>query len=110
MNSQSLTTIIHLMKNNKPVYKLTIENIASYEFSFDNKKLATLSLIVSSLSVDTINMLIAQAYDCYVLMGRKKIIKDGQEFVYEIPAKAYKRMYLVDDGAKVKLFFKEIDE
>lgn len=107
MNSQVLFTTIQLMKNNEVFYTIEIENIDSYEFSFNSKTLATLSITVSSLKIDDINMLIMQPYDCYVLMAKKKVVKNGKEQFAHIPAKAYKYMSFVDNGEKMKFTFVE---
>ena len=107
MNSQVLFTTLQLMKNGKVFYTIQIENIDSYEFSFNSETLATLSITTPSLTTDDINMLIMQPYDCYVLMAKKRIIKDGKEDFVHIPAKAYGYMRFVDNGEKMKFTFIE---
>ncbi len=110
MDSQVFYTTIKLIKSNEVVYSIEIKYIDSYEFYFDSKFLANLSITVSHLDMDDLNMLINEPYDCYVLMAKKKIIKNNEEYFFNIPAKAYKRMNLVDDGQKIKLFFTEREE
>ena len=107
MNFQTIATL-KLMENGKVVYSIKLENLLNYDFIWDNKNLCTLHLVTSNLNIDDLNMLIAKPYESYILMGVKKIFKDGREKTFEIPARVFQFVQIKGDYQTTDLTFKEI--
>lgn len=106
MNSQVISTI-QIMENDKVIHSIKIDNLSSYEFTFDSEKLSTLRLISPNLNMDDLNILVTRPYESYILMGVKKVIKDEKEQIYEIPPRVFKHVFVKEDGKNIEIFFRE---
>lgn len=93
MDFKTIATL-KLMENNKIIYTIKFENLRAYDFIWDSKDLCTLHLVTSSLNINDLNMLIAKPYSSYVLIGVKKVFQDGQEKIYDIPARVFKHVLI----------------
>ena len=106
MNFQTIATL-KLMENGKVVYSIKLENLLTYDFVWDNKRLCTLHLVTSNLNIDDLNMLIAKPYDSYILIGVKKVFQDGREKIFGIPPRVFKFARIKGDYKTTDLTFKE---
>lgn len=93
MDFKTIATL-KLMENNKIIYTIKFENLRTYDFIWDSKDLCTLHLVTSSLNINDLNILIAKPYSSYVLIGVKKVFQDGQEKIYDIPARVFKHVLI----------------
>ena len=106
MNSQMIATI-RLMEKGFPVYTIKLDNLQSYDFIWDNEKLCTLHLVAPNLSIKDLNALIEKPYDSYVLIGIKRVLVDGQEKTFDIPARVFKHTLVKGDNKTIDMTFYE---
>ena len=106
MNAQMIATI-KLMDKGKVAYSLQLEDLYSYDFIWDSKKLCTLHLTTSNLSISDLNTIIARPYDSYVLIGIKKVRQNDQEKTYAIPARVFKHAVFKGDNKTIDMTFYE---
>ena len=106
MNFQTIATL-KLMEKGKIIYTIKFENLISYDFIWDSKKLCILHLVTSSLNINDLNMLIAKPYESYVLIGVKKVFTEDDEKTYDIPARVFKHALIKGDYNKTDLTFYE---
>ena len=106
MNFKTVATL-KLMEKGKTIYTIKFENLISYDFIWDSKKLCTLHLVTSSLNINDLNMLIAKPYESYILIGVKKVFTDDDEKTYDIPARVFKHALIKGDYIRTDLTFYE---
>ena len=98
---------IKLMDKDKVAYSLQLEDLHSYDFVWDSKKLCTLHLTTSNLSIHDLNALIARPYDSYILIGVKRVHQNDKEKTYDIPARVFKHAIFKGDNKSIEMTFYE---
>ena len=106
MESKVLS-IIQLMENDKVIHTIKIEDVQEYEFTFDSKKLSTLHITVKNLNMKDLNLLVSKPYEAYVLLGVKRIVINGQEKTFNIPAIVFKHLFIKDNSETIEIYFHE---
>jgi len=103
----NVLSIMKLMDNGKVAHTIKIENVLSYNFIFDSKKLATLNVVTNNLSMDDLNKLFTKPYESYVLLGVKRIKINGDEKTFDIPPRVFKHALIKEDGKTIDMTFYE---
>lgn len=106
MNFQMIATV-SCIENDKTVYTIKLDNLLNYDFVWDSSKLCTLHLVTSSLNIDDLNMLITKPYEVYVLIGVKKVFQNGEEKIFNIPARVFRHLIIKGDYNTTDLTFYE---
>lgn len=94
------------MENGRAIYSIEIENV-NYKFTFDSNKLSTLTIVSSDMNIKDLGMLSTKSYECYVLMAKKRVEKNGDMYNFNVSAIAYRHMLLTDDNGVVTITFSE---
>lgn len=105
----NVLSIMKLMDNGKVIHTIKIENVLSYNFIFDSKKLATLNVVTNNLSMDDLNKLFTKPYESYILLGVKRIKINGNEKTFDIPPRVFKHALIKEDGKTVDMTFYEAE-
>ena len=106
----NVLSIIKLMDNGKVIHTIKIENVLSYKFIFDSKKLSTLNVVTNNLSMNDLNKLFTKPYESYILLGVKRAIVNGYEKTFDIPPRVFKHVLVKEDGKTVDMTFYETEE